>query len=100
MFTKKLGAISDQTENQKKLILMLSFIHLFQKSLSERTVNGSSLTEIARSKGTLFSIFGIQKRRSCSRGAKLILERVSFAFTTTGKRQAAAYRKSKKIILF
>ena len=29
MFTKKLGANSDQTENQKKLILMLSFIHLF-----------------------------------------------------------------------
>mgnify|MGYP000447633389 CR=1 FL=1 len=95
MFTKKLGANSDQTENQKKLILMLSFIHLFQKSLSERTVNGSSLTEIARSKGTLFSI-----STSCSRGAKLILERVSFAFTTNGKRQAAAYRKSKKIILF
>jgi len=63
MFTKKLGANSDQTENQKKLILMLSFIHLFRKSLSERTVNGSSLTEIARSKGTLFSIFGMQKQR-------------------------------------
>ena len=29
-----------------------------------------------------------------------ILERFSFAFTANGKRQAAACRKSKKIILF
>ena len=37
-------------------------IHLFQKTLSERTVNGSCRTEIARPKGTVVSIFGMQKQ--------------------------------------
>ena len=32
-------------------------IHLFQKTLSERTANGSCRTEIARPKGTVVSIF-------------------------------------------
>ena len=41
-------------------------IHLFQKTLSERTANGSCRTEIARSKGTVVSIL-----MSSSRGAKL-----------------------------
>ena len=37
-------------------------IHLFQKTLSERTANGSCRMEIARPKGTVVSIFGMQKR--------------------------------------
>ena len=37
-------------------------IHLFQKTLSERKANGSCRTEIARPKGTLVSIFGMQKQ--------------------------------------
>ena len=41
-------------------------IHLFQKTLSERTANGSCRTEIARPKGTVVSII-----ISSSRGAKL-----------------------------
>ena len=41
-------------------------IHLFQKTLSERTANGSCRTEIARPKGTVVSIL-----MSSSRGAKL-----------------------------
>ena len=36
-------------------------IHLFQKT-SERTANGSCRTEIARPKGTVVSIFGMQKQ--------------------------------------
>ena len=42
------------------------YIHLFQKTLSERTANGSCRTEIARPKGTVVSIL-----MSSSRGAKL-----------------------------
>ena len=41
-------------------------IHLFQKTLSERTANGSCRTEIARPKGTVVSIL-----MSSSCGAKL-----------------------------
>ena len=41
-------------------------IHPFQKTLSERTANGSCRTEIARPKGTVVSIL-----MSSSRGAKL-----------------------------
>ena len=41
-------------------------IHLFQKTLSERTANGSCRTETARPKGTVVSIL-----MSSSRGAKL-----------------------------
>ena len=41
-------------------------IHLFQKTLSERTANGSCRTEIARPKGTVVSTL-----MSSSRGAKL-----------------------------
>ena len=37
-------------------------IHLFQKTLSERTVNGSCRTEIARPKGTVVSILDMQKQ--------------------------------------
>ena len=37
-------------------------IHLFQKTLSEMTANGSCRTEIARPKGTMVSIFGMQKQ--------------------------------------
>ena len=37
-------------------------IHLFQKTLSERTANGSCRMEIARPKGTVVSIFGMQKQ--------------------------------------
>ena len=37
-------------------------IHLFQKTLSERTANGSCRMEIARPKGTVVSIFGVQKQ--------------------------------------
>ena len=37
-------------------------IHLFQKTLSERTANGSCRTEIARPKGTVVSTFGMQKQ--------------------------------------
>ena len=36
-------------------------IHLFQKPLSERTAKGSCRTEIAQPKGTMISIFGMQK---------------------------------------
>ena len=36
-------------------------IHLFQKTLPERTVIGSCRTEIARPNGTVVSIFGMQK---------------------------------------
>ena len=36
-------------------------IHLFQKT-SERTANGSCRTEIAQPKGTVVSIFGMQKQ--------------------------------------
>ena len=38
------------------------YIHLLQKTLPERTVNGSCRTEIARPNGTVVSIFGIQKK--------------------------------------
>ena len=38
------------------------YIRLFQKTLSERTVNGSCRTEIARPNGTVVSIFGMQKK--------------------------------------
>ena len=38
------------------------YIHLFQKTLPERTVNGSCTTEIARPNGTVVSIFGMQKK--------------------------------------
>ena len=38
------------------------YIHLFQKTLSERTANGSCRTEIARPQGTVVSIFGMQKQ--------------------------------------
>ena len=37
-------------------------IHLFQKTLSERTANGSCWTEIVRPQGTVVSIFGMQKQ--------------------------------------
>ena len=46
-------------------------IHLFQKTLSERTGNGSCRTEIAQPKGTVISIFGMQNSMSSWRGAKL-----------------------------
>ena len=42
------------------------YIHLFQKTLSERTANGSCRKEIARPKGTVVFIL-----MSSSRGAKL-----------------------------
>ena len=35
-----------------------------------------------------------------SQGTIITLERFSFAFTANGKRQVAACRKSKKIVLF
>ena len=41
-------------------------IHLFQKTLSERTANGSCRTEIARPKGTVVSIFAKKKKMSSS----------------------------------
>ena len=47
------------TATDKKAVLL---IHLFQKTLSERTANGSCRMEIARPKGTVVSIFGMQKR--------------------------------------
>ena len=37
-------------------------IHLFQKTLSERTANGCCRTEIARPKRTVISTFGMQKQ--------------------------------------
>ena len=37
-------------------------IHLFQKTLPERRANGSCRTEIARPKGTVVFIFGMQKK--------------------------------------
>ena len=46
-------------------------IHLFQKTLSERTANGSCRMEIARPKGTVVSIFGMQKTIRSSGGARL-----------------------------
>ena len=39
-----------------------SYIHLLQKTLSERTANGSCRTEIARPKGTVVATFGMQKQ--------------------------------------
>ena len=38
------------------------YMHLFQKTLSERTANCSCLTEIAQPKGPVVSIFGTQKQ--------------------------------------
>ena len=46
-------------------------IHLFQKTLSERTANGSCRMEIARPKGTVVSIFGMQKQWDSSGVARL-----------------------------
>ena len=48
----------------KKLIIKLkgTVIHPFQKTFSERTANGSCRTEIARPKGTVVSIFGMQNQ--------------------------------------
>ena len=48
------------------LLLMpnhFTWIQLFQKTLSEKTANGRCPTEIARPKGTVVSIFGLQKQR-------------------------------------
>ena len=38
------------------------YIHLFQKTLSERTANASCRTEIARPKGTVVSTFSMQNQ--------------------------------------
>ena len=46
--------------NQLFRLLHLAHIHLFQKTLSEITANGSCRTEIARPKGTVVSICGMQ----------------------------------------
>ena len=46
----------------KENLFELINIHLFQKTLSERTANGSCRMEIARPKGTVVSIFGMQKQ--------------------------------------
>ena len=77
------------------------YIHLFQKTLSETTANGSCRTEIARPKGTVVSLFGMQKQwrvlapttstttstslarsRSCTRSRK---NKVKHTLTTRNK---------------
>jgi len=52
--------------SERTLNIIYIYIHLFQKTPSERTANGSCRTEIARPKGTVVSIL-----MSSSRGAKL-----------------------------
>ena len=56
--------------SREKTTCNMQRIHLFQKTLSERTANGSCRTEIARPKGTVVSIYHA-KTMSSSRGAKL-----------------------------
>ena len=51
------------------------YIHLFQKTLSKRTTNGSCPTEIARPKGTVVSMWTkhmTQHRRSALYGAGIM----------------------------
>ena len=57
---------TDEAQKAETELSAVSYIHLFQKTLSERTANGSCRTEIARPKGTVVSIL-----MSSSRGAKL-----------------------------
>ena len=56
---ERLGAKLRVTENRSVIFNRSTYvyIHLFQKTLSERTANGSCRTEIARPKGTVVSIF-------------------------------------------
>ena len=50
------------TNQSARRVLSEFNIHLFQKTLSERTANGSCRTEIARPKGTVVATFGMQKQ--------------------------------------
>ena len=63
--TSKWKAVKDRTLQKMKHGIFPhvshGYIHLFQKTLPERTANGSCRTEIARPKGTVVSIFDIQK---------------------------------------
>ena len=61
------------------------FIHLFQKTLSERTTTGSCRTEIAQLKGTVVSIWTnhmIRHRRSSLDGACIMETYFLLIFTT------------------
>ena len=53
---------SAQHQNTFCVTCIMPNIHLFQRTLSERTANGSCRMEIARPKGTVVSIFGMQKQ--------------------------------------
>ena len=57
---------SDEAQKAETVLSAVSYIyiyiHLFQKTLSGRTANGSCRTEIPRPKGTVVSILGMQKQ--------------------------------------
>ena len=47
------------------LFIVVQYIQLFQKRLSERMANGECRTEVARPKGTVFTLFNMQNFISC-----------------------------------
>ena len=88
-------------EMEKNVVRL--YIHLFQKTLSKRTTNGSCRTEIARPKGTVVSMWTnhmTQHRRSALYGSGimeayfLLIFNTHISFQSCNRRSTIDARRS------